>query len=107
MQRCCREEQQSLTAVLLLTSAHSDHTASPQLRKWALYNLCLIHPSDLLKCLQRGGRVIQQLRPDAFFMASAYSEHLSIPVTMCFWIDLANSAENIGKDVGISHLNVD
>lgn len=85
MQRCCREEQQSLTAVLSLPSAHSDRTASPQLKKSALYNLCLIHPSDLfLKCLQLGGRVIQQLRPDAFFMASAYSEQLSIPVTVCF-----------------------
>lgn len=38
MRRCCRGEQQSLTAVLSLTSAHSDCTASPQLKKLPLYN---------------------------------------------------------------------
>lgn len=65
--------------------------------------LFLIHPSDFfLKCLQLGRQVVQQLGPDVFFMASAYAEHLSVPVKM----HLANSHESIGKDIEIYHLNM-
>lgn len=65
--------------------------------------LCLIHPSDFfLKCLQLGRQIVQQLGPDAFFMASDYNEHLSVSVEM----HLANLHESISKDTGIYHFNM-
>lgn len=81
---CHRGEQQSLTAVLSFPSACSASTSSPQLMKSSLFSLpdppfrFLIGPSPA----REASHAVAQT--NAFFMASTYREHLSVPAEMWF-----------------------
>lgn len=80
---CRRGEQQSLTAVLLLPSAHSVRTSFPQLMKSPLRVLpdppfaFLLDPSP-------GREASHAVAHDQMPFSWPYSEHLSMPAELCF-----------------------